>query len=41
MPEGWLVYAVGMNLVDDGGTFDKVEDVGVGPIKANETAKKP
>jgi hypothetical protein len=41
LPDGWLVYSVGMNLVDDGGTFEKVEDVGVGPIKANQTAKKP
>ncbi|MGC8638738.1 MAG: hypothetical protein ACP5XB_02535 [Isosphaeraceae bacterium] len=41
LPEGWLVYSVGMNLVDDGGTLEKVTDVGVGPITAKETAKKP
>ena len=41
LPEGWLVYSVGMNLVDDGGTLEKVEDVGFGPIKQTEAAKKP
>lgn len=41
LPEGWLVYSVGMNLVDDGGTIEKVKDVGVGPIKVQETAQKP
>ena len=40
LPEGWLVYSVGMNLVDDGGTFEKVADVGVGPIKANEDGEE-
>jgi hypothetical protein len=41
VPEGWKVYAIGMNLADDGGTFEKVADVGVGPIKVNEGARKP
>ena len=41
LPEGWLVYSVGLNLADDGGTLDKVADVGFGPIKANETPQKP
>jgi hypothetical protein len=31
-PEGWMVYSVGMNGVDDGGPLDLGSDVGVGPI---------
>jgi hypothetical protein len=31
LPKGWLVYSVGKNLVDDGGTLDEHHDVGVGP----------
>lgn len=27
-PDGWLVYSVGPDLVDDGGTFEKVRDIG-------------
>jgi hypothetical protein len=30
--KGWIVYAVGENLKDDGGEFDGRKDVGVGPI---------
>lgn len=33
MPTGWLVYSVGVNGVDDGGSFDKGEDVGFGPAE--------
>jgi type II secretory pathway pseudopilin PulG len=28
-PEGFAIYAVGKNGVDDGGIFDKVEDAGL------------
>ncbi len=39
LPQGWLVYSVGPNLRDDGGTVDDPRDgdVGVGPPP--ETAK--
>ncbi len=30
-PRGWLVYSVGQNLKDDGGTLDDKSDIGVGP----------
>ena len=33
LPEGWLVYSVGEDLIDDGGQFDKHRDVGVGPLR--------
>ena len=33
LPEGWLVYSVGTNLVDDGGELDEFQDVGAGPIR--------
>ncbi len=41
LPEGWMVYSVGPNLVDDGGIPDGKSDVGVGPIRREETQKKP
>ncbi|MGP0064632.1 MAG: hypothetical protein ACLQGP_13670 [Isosphaeraceae bacterium] len=42
MPEGWMVYSVGKDLVDDGGLLDRANtDVGVGPILQGETQKKP
>ena len=32
LPQGWLIYSVGKNFVDDGGKFDdEHSDVGVGP----------
>lgn len=31
LPEGWKVYSVGKNLVDDGGILDWKTDVGAGP----------
>jgi hypothetical protein len=39
-PQGWLVYSVGPNLVDDGGKLDSPQtgDIGVGPPPA-EAAK--
>ena len=30
LPEGWLIYAVGENLIDDGGVFENQKDVGLG-----------
>jgi hypothetical protein len=32
LPEGWLIYAVGENLLDDGGDLENRKDVGLGPI---------
>ncbi len=32
VPEGWMVYSVGSNGVDDGGKLDQRTDVGVGPV---------
>jgi hypothetical protein len=39
LPEGWLVYSVGANLVDDGGKLEKVVDVGFGPLKPEAPTK--
>jgi hypothetical protein len=41
LPEGWMVYSVGKNLADDGGTLDHGTDIGVGPISRQESPKKP
>jgi len=41
VPEGWLVYAIGMNLVDDGGKLDGITDIGAGPKSKEDTVKKP
>jgi hypothetical protein len=41
LPEGWLVYSVGRNLVDDGGILDYKNDLGAGPISRRELEKKP
>jgi hypothetical protein len=30
--EGWMVYAVGRDLTDDGGALERSADIGVGPI---------
>jgi hypothetical protein len=40
-PQGWIVYSVGSNGVDDGGTFDKAADIGVGPVNPSETSRTP
>jgi hypothetical protein len=37
LPEGWMVYSVGADLVDDGGKIDGKTDVGVGPTGRAET----
>lgn len=42
LPGGWLVYSVGPDLVDDGGTFDNDRDIGFGPVsKENPPAACP
>lgn len=41
LPEGWMVYSVGRNLVDDGGILDYKNDLGAGPIGREPAAKKP
>jgi hypothetical protein len=33
-PEGWTVYSVGSDLVDNGGKLDGRTDVGAGPNSA-------
>jgi hypothetical protein len=33
-PEGWMVYSVGSDLVDNGGKLDGRTDVGAGPNSA-------
>jgi hypothetical protein len=40
-PQGWMVYSVGGNGADDGGTFDKAADIGVGPDKPEASPTKP
>ncbi len=32
-PEGWKVYSVGSNLIDDGGTLDDDADFVVGSVE--------
>jgi len=29
----WVIYGLGPNLKDDGGNFEKLEDIGLGPVK--------
>jgi len=41
LPEGWMVYSVGRNLVDDGGIPDYKNDIGAGPISPLGSEKKP
>jgi len=41
LPEGWMVYSVGKNLVDDGGILDFKNDLGAGPISQTGSQKKP
>lgn len=33
LPEGWLIYSVGMNLKDDDGKVERHEDVGLAPLR--------
>jgi hypothetical protein len=39
-PNGWMVYAVGGNGVDDGGQLGGRTDIGVGPVSKDELPKK-
>jgi hypothetical protein len=41
LPQGWMVYSVGSNCVDDGGKLDRKTDIGLGPISREELQKKP
>jgi hypothetical protein len=34
LPEGWMVYSVGKDRVDDGGKLDGNTDIGAGPVDA-------
>jgi hypothetical protein len=38
--EGWFVYSVGTNGSDDGGNFDKHQDIGVGPSQRKSPAEE-
>jgi hypothetical protein len=40
LPQGWLVYSVGQNLIDDGGDIESQADIGVGPPAPQETADR-
>ncbi len=43
LPQGWLVYSVGENIVDDGGVLGsdpKTSDIGVGPPDSERKAEK-
>ena len=41
LPEGWMVYSVGGDGVDDGGKLDGRTDIGAGPIRPGESRKTP
>ena len=41
LPEGWMVYSVGGNLVDDGGLLDLKTDIGAGPNGSVAAGNKP
>jgi hypothetical protein len=38
--EGWIVYSVGTNLVDDEGSLEDRRDVGLGPVRKEPPAMK-
>ena len=40
LSNGWVVYSVGKNRVDDAGMLDKNIDIGVGPAIVGESAHK-
>ena len=40
-PDGWLVYSVGSNLIDDGGVLDSKTDIGAGPISRKVAEDRP
>lgn len=39
VPNGWLIYSVGENLIDDGGDVESNKDVGIGPPRSESTAE--
>jgi hypothetical protein len=41
LPEGWMVYSVGGDGVDDGGKLDGRTDIGAGPIRPAGSPKTP
>jgi hypothetical protein len=41
LPEGWLVYSVGSNLIDEGGQLDQKADLGAGPVGREASARQP
>ncbi len=41
LPQGWMVYSVGKDGVDDGGKLDGKTDIGAGPIRPGESRKTP
>ncbi len=40
LPQGWLIYSVGPNRIDDGGILDKKTDAGIGPPGYDRKADK-
>lgn len=40
-PDGWVVYSVGNNLMDDGGQVDDLADFGLGPVPAIPSLQSP
>jgi hypothetical protein len=40
LPQGWLIYSVGPNRIDDGGVLDNKTDVGLGPPGYERKADK-
>jgi len=41
LPEGWLVYSVGANRIDDGGNVATDVDVGCSPLPPPQSVKSP
>jgi hypothetical protein len=42
LPDGWLVYSVGHDMKDDGGSLADLDDTGLGPPSAEKmSAEKP
>lgn len=39
LSDGWTVYSVGRNLVDDGGNLDGATDIGIGPIRPKSNSE--
>jgi len=41
LPQGWMVYSVGRDGVDDGGKLDWRTDIGAGPMGPGGSRKTP